>query len=547
MPSSLALGPPAIVIRADASKRIGHGHVTRTLNLAEGLQKKGARVAFVCRTHDGHLGDEIARRGFPVHLLPAASKPAHGTDTGSVPSADTAYATWLGAPWMTDADQTIAAIHALSPAIGRPDWVVVDHYAIDHRWESRVGTVAPRVLVIDDLADRRHACDLLLDQNLVARMTERYDPLLAAESELLLGPKFALVADSYRAARAVARPRSGAIKRVLIALGGGEVGDLTARCLAAACAALPPGVAIDVVVTRAAAAAVRAAADSRVTLHHDLPDLAGMMACADLAIGGGGMMNWERLCVGLPALVLSVAANQRPIAEALAMSGLVRHLGDAAAVSAQTIRDVLAEFVSRGLDPRWSIACSAVVDGLGVERVCAALLADRNSSLRARPARVGDEALMLRWANDPETRRRAFNPAQIDRATHHDWFAARLSDGEGCHLWIIEIADAVPVGQVRFQHHAPVPLEAEAYWEVHYAMSSPFRGRGLGTRLLGTALDALAATLRSPVRIIGQVRLDNVASQRVFHSLGFTARPRDIESPDHGERVIYDKLLYPCA
>ena len=170
-----------VVFRADASVTIGTGHVMRCLTLAEALRKAGAEVAFVCRELDGNLAGLIEARGFDVHVLPPLEPP---TDP----------LTWTAAHWHEDAAQTASFLKT------RADWLVVDHFALEHRWEKEMREHANRLMVIDDLADRVHDCDLLLDQNYLQEPA-RYDTLVPAHCRKLLGPAYALLRDEFRRAR----------------------------------------------------------------------------------------------------------------------------------------------------------------------------------------------------------------------------------------------------------------------------------------------------------------------------------------------------------
>ena len=144
--------PIRVLIRTDASLQIGIGHVMRCLTLATALAKRGAQVQFMCRTHDGHLIDLIKERGFAVISLPkdaifCADKRQYMPD----------YSNWLGCHWQTDVNQCRAAITDMV------NWIIVDHYALDHRWEAAMRDQSQRMICIDDLADRQHDCDVLLD------------------------------------------------------------------------------------------------------------------------------------------------------------------------------------------------------------------------------------------------------------------------------------------------------------------------------------------------------------------------------------------------
>jgi UDP-2,4-diacetamido-2,4,6-trideoxy-beta-L-altropyranose hydrolase len=496
----------------------------RCLTLANALRERGAAVLFVCREHEGHLCDLLEKAGHTVSRLPA---PNGGTQTGDPHD----YAAWLGASWREDAEQTRAAIDPSEP---KPDWLVVDHYAIDHRWETVLRTSVRRIMVIDDLADRVHDCDLLLDQNLVAQMRSRYADKVSAVCGMLLGPEFALLQPIYAELHDRIRLRKGPIRRILIFFGGADSHNLTGRTLAAFSQLNRPDTEVDVVISASSpyAGVIRqqVAGYSNIRLHSDLPTLAPLMTNADLAIGAGGATSWERLCLGLPSLIVTVAENQHSIADELSRRDLIHWLGHQDAVDQTAIAEGLGELIQQGLDENWSRRCLAVVDGKGIKRVCAALTVTATTPLRVRHAKLEDEALLLAWANDPTTRRNAFSPEPITAETHRNWLRARLSNLESCHLYLVETEESVPVGQVRFDR-------ADETWRVDYALAPQFRGRGLGRPLLETALLKLREDEPGAL-VLGQVKGNNQSSRQVFESLGFDMRTNIQE-----EMVEYRRVL----
>jgi UDP-2,4-diacetamido-2,4,6-trideoxy-beta-L-altropyranose hydrolase len=500
-----------VVVRTDASLTIGRGHVMRSLTLADALREHGAVVSFVCREHDGHLCNLIEERSFTVSRL-SAPKP------GMQAKGTLAHAAWLGATWQEDAEQTSAAIEFMGKKL---DWLVVDHYAIDSRWESALRTSAERIMVIDDLADRVHDCDLLLDQNLVAQMDIRYAGKVPAACSLLLGPEYALLQPAYGELRDRTPPREGPIRRIFIFFSGADSDNLMGRALAAFLQLNRTDIVVDAVINAAGphTAEIRrqAAGHGNVHLHSGLPSLAPLMMAADLAIGAGGATSWERLCLGLPALVVTLSENQRPIAAELHQRGLIRWLGNRDEVDEPTIAKALDELLRRDLDENWSLRCRGAVDGSGVDRVCAALTVTESTLLRVRLARLEDEALLLRWANDPSTRANAFSPEPIPAASHRVWFQKRLRNPDGCRLYIIETTDGIALGQVRFERQ-------DHTWKVDYSLAQVFRGRGLGRRILEAALLKLRGDMPG-ASVTGQVKCGNHPSRKVFESLGFEGMP----------------------
>ena len=352
-----------VVFRTDASRAIGTGHVMRCLSLAGVLVERGAEVSFICREHDGHLCDLIEERGFIVHRLPAPDKESEAETTPT-------HATWLGATWQEDADQTGAVIKVLG---AKPNWLVVDHYALDSRWEHALRPLVGRILVIDDLADRAHDCDLLLDQNLVADMQAHYIGKVPEDCHLLLGPEYALLQPIYAELHDRIPPREGPVRRILISFGGADRDNLTGRVLAAFLSLNCPDIDVDVVISDSSpyAPGIRdqVAGHANIHLHGNLPTLAPLMARADLAIGAAGTTSWERLCLGLPTIVITIANNQRAIAHDLHSKRLICWIGHTDEVNLVLIQSSLSHVINSNLIFSWSSRCKISCDGLGIYRV----------------------------------------------------------------------------------------------------------------------------------------------------------------------------------
>lgn len=500
-----------IVFRTDASHQIGTGHVVRCLTLARGLRERGAYCRFICREHPGHLLGLIREQGFDAVALPCDS--GKRGRFGKVAEPRLTHAEWLGADWRDDVEATR---HALGETVA--DWLVVDHYGLDTRWESAVRPHCRKLLVIDDLADREHDCDLLLDQNLVADMEHRYDGKLSHRCGRILGPRHALLQSAYADLHRRTPPREGEIRRILVYFGGADTDNLTGLAIAAFLALQRDDISLDVVINSGSlhADVIREQIMEipKATLNIHLPSLAPLMVQADLAIGAGGATSWERCCLGLPALVITLAENQKPIAAELHRQGLIHWLGHKDQVNVQALACELADIVGKGLKPVWSEQCQHLVDGRGAERVCNLLLLSPETPLRARLARLEDEALVLQWANDPVVRKNAFKQGVIDPNTHHAWFRNRLRDLENCRFYMVETEEGLPVGQVRFEHNHEA-------WEIHYSMDVRCRGRGMGFSMLETALEAFRAFQPSG-KVFGRVKHQNTASRAVFCSLGFS-------------------------
>jgi UDP-2,4-diacetamido-2,4,6-trideoxy-beta-L-altropyranose hydrolase len=482
----------------------------RCLTLAEGLRSRGARVAFVSREHDGHLLSLIAERGFAIHALPA---PADGWLSDD----RLAHGAWLGAAIDEDMAQTLAALRGENEEL---EWLIVDHYGVDARWERPLRSVARRIMVIDDLADRMHDCDLLLDQNLVADMETRYAGLVPQKCVLLLGPTYALLQPAYAQLRAQALARERPVKRVLIFFGGVDLFDITEKTIRAFVSLERADVRLDVVVGRnhsmEGSIACLAKSHPNIVLHSELPTLAPLMARADLAIGAGGATTWERLCLDVPTIMITVADNQLATAQELDRLGLADWLGHAGQVDEAMLQRALSQRLDgTGNTHTWS---GSIVDGLGEAKVWAAMMIDASTAVALRLANERDQELLLEWANDYNTRRNAFSGTRTISEGYKSWFRARLND-PACRMFILETAHRIPVGQVRFDK------ESEA-WAISYSVAPAFRGRGLGAKILERALSALSSEGHREL-ILGRIKPTNIASRRIFEKLGFVLAAED--------------------
>jgi len=100
------------------------------------------------------------------------------------------------------------------------------------------------------------------------------------------------------------------------------------------------------------------------------------MAEADVAIGAGGATTWERCCLGLPTLVVSIAENQRPACEALAAERVIAYLGHKDAVTAARLRYAIQALLDNPKQRRQLTRTGAdLVDGQGAQRVVRAMQA----------------------------------------------------------------------------------------------------------------------------------------------------------------------------
>ncbi len=321
-----------VAIRTDASVEIGSGHVMRCLALATALRQEGATVRFVCREMPGDLCHLIADSGFPLlRLAPLGAQ----WDAQALPMASHHFQE-------SDAQETRVSLERDG---GRLDWLVVDHYGLDLKWERLMRPFAEKILAIDDLASRPHDCDALLDQNLVENYRQRYAGLVPPHCLMLLGPTYALLREEFFAARRALRPRNGQVRRALIFMGGSDPGNETCRVLGAFSRLDRPDIALDVVVGQSNPhrETVRTTCDGlpNAVFHCQVDCMAALMTAADLAVGAGGSTTWERCFLGLPALVTTIADNQVETTAMAARLGALWDLGRSSELTKQGLVNAL--------------------------------------------------------------------------------------------------------------------------------------------------------------------------------------------------------------
>ncbi len=487
-----------VVFRVDASARSGTGHVMRCLALADRLRLGGVSSHFVCRHMPDRLHEKLIASGHGFEPLFHSRQDEPG---------DLAHSAWLGASQRVDADQTLAIVSR-----SRCDWLVVDHYALDARWESALRPFVGRLMVIDDLADRTHDCDLLLDQSASIDPEARYSGKVASRCRLLLGYRYALLREEFRELRSHVRSRDGSVRRVLVFLGGVDAAGYTMVAIGALRKLRLEDLQVDVVVGSQNShreAIEEACRSSAFGFHAETEHMARLMASADLAVGAGGTATWERCCMGLPTLALCVADNQEQLVKDSVIRGLIyapdlKQGGeDAMALHLRALMDnrsLLRAMSERGMQE---------VDGLGTRRVMREM---GFAGLTVRKATSSDSEKVFSWRNHPDVRVVSRNPEPIKPSVHANWFAGVLADENK--LLLLGEDKGESVGVIRF--------DVEDFRaEVSIYLDPRLKGRGYGPDLLSTA-EAWLATNRPEVSILtAEVLGDNSRSRALFETCGF--------------------------
>ncbi len=359
-----------VIFRTDSSAQIGTGHVMRCLTLAEALRNNGAKCEFICRTHLGNLIDQIRQRGYEVISL--SMDPDKLPDNFAADEVGANYDSWLGTDWATDAYQTKFVITNMEV-----DWLIVDHYSIDVRWEKELRSSCRKLMVIDDLVNRKHDCDILLDQNL-GKKAINYKGIVPNNCNILCGPSYAMLRSEFTILRNYSLRRRAApqLKHLLISMGGIDSNNATGQILQSLIGCFfPKDNKITIVMGSRApwleqVLILAAKMPWPTEVKIDVQNMAELMANSDLAIGAAGSTSWERCCLGLPALIGVLANNQEPIADALNLAGAAMKFKDPTKINTM-IKELTHDLTMLA---NMSARAAEITDGLGVKRVAAQIL-----------------------------------------------------------------------------------------------------------------------------------------------------------------------------
>lgn len=490
-----------VAFRADASREIGSGHVRRCAALAAAIVARGGEVRFLVRESGVDVQNLVPGR---LDRLVAAE-----STTTPDPHAP-AHSHWLTVSQSSDAAECLQLL-----SDWQPDWVVVDHYAIDARWHEQLGsTLGCRIAAIDDLGDRRLSVDALIDHNWHADHNAKYAGLLSRDCMMLCGPRHAMLGEAYADAPRYAF--NADVRSIGIFMGGTDPGNLTLIALDAARRAGFSG-AVEIAITSANPnlehVLSRAAAEPAVTVTVDLPNLAAFFARHDLQLGAGGGATWERFCIGGPSLLLAFAANQDSVLEPLAALGVASVLP--CGWNNQDLEQEIARLLTdHDLRNRYATRGQALVDGKGAYRVMHALMVGPPPQVSVRPATFEDARNMHQWRNDARVRNFSRMTDEISYAVHCEWLTQSLSAPDRVILMGMDDT-CKPVGVVRFDCKAGNEVEVSIYLD-------PERGgEGLGGPMLDAAERYFANSHNCVVDIIAVTMPGNRASERLFENGGY--------------------------
>ena len=464
-----------IAIRADASTRMGTGHVMRCLTLAAKLQGDFHRVIFLCKQHLGHLNEFIENAGFEIITL---SEPINDLTT------EQNEQHWLGCHYQDDAKECIQQLKELK--LAHIDLLIIDHYSLDHQWQDILKPLCEKIMVIDDLANRKHHCDILLDQTF-GRTLQDYQPLTPKHCTLLLGKQYMLLREEFYQTRVLAQAKRLSLQEsgpnhVLISLGGTDPDNIASSILSWLISMKADYNELEVCLVANDNSNFLNELNTLAKNHPwvkivtNPASMAELMLNADLAIGSSGATAWERCCLGLPSLSIISANNQQLVSKNLMDAGAIISLGCFKALTEQIFKHAFAKLFNDKEHYQEMVQQSfSCCDGLGAGRVTKHVL-QIISTVELTLATIKDKEITFEWQSDKNIRRYFNQPTVPTKTEHNHWFESNLADPTSS-LYIIN-HHKVAVGTLRLDEQ-----KTDEY-VISILIAPSAQGKGIGLKAL---------------------------------------------------------------
>jgi UDP-2,4-diacetamido-2,4,6-trideoxy-beta-L-altropyranose hydrolase len=339
-------------IRVDASTEIGSGHVMRCLTLANTLTKQGFKVVFICKIISGYSYSAIEEQGFQIISIKGL----------------------ITSDFYSDAKSTIDAIDSLPYPI---DWLIIDHYQIDREWESAVRHSVGRILVVDDLANRLHDCDILLDQNPYCDLTSRYKTLVPSSCLQLLGLDYLMLRSEFISKSNCFIKESEIATNILITMGGTDEKNITSLVLNALSKAniqVPLSIRVAVGSGCPHFDIIKKVSNTvkthQILIERQISNISEWMEWSDLAICGGGFTSYELAFMGVPTFVITTSPTQLEAATTLNRLKINQFIGEFKTLSMDDLVENLIYAIFNSQNRmELSLNAKKKIDGQGVDRV----------------------------------------------------------------------------------------------------------------------------------------------------------------------------------
>ena len=483
----MLLNQSRLLIRADGGPKVGTGHIMRMMALSQAFRNRGGEVAMVI----GDLPKVLIRRLESEKIRLYQIRNSQGDVADAVDTREIALAF-------------------------QPDWIALDGYRFDDRYQSTLASGDARILVMDDFGHAEHKrADMIVNQNVYS---EELGPGSDESPARLSGIRYALLRDEFK--NGSGRRIFAKVKRVLVTFGGADPDNWTIRTLQVLSDMNLKGLVVDCVVGSCYGAfseleEFRRHANLSLRVHKNVDRMSPLMHRADLAIAAAGSTCYELARCGVPTIAIAVAPNQVELAKAMhqksAMVCIDQSYPENQNRCANLIKLVRKLMHDQGQRNQLSKVASQLVDGRGAQRIADQMAA---SDICLRSATIEDATTLWRWRNDPEVRAVSFNTQPIELASHRSWLQGQLETGL-THIWLAQSSRNELIGTVRFQS-----TRCSQRSTISVIVDQAFRGRGVGSALIHAAVNQRFRDSECS-EILAQIKQGNTASEKAFQNAGF--------------------------
>ncbi len=481
-----------IAFRLDATKKIGLGHLSRCKNLADYLSKRGAKIFFIVRALDKNFINLLKNDKFKINFLP-------DNDKFEVIKKNTDEL------W-PDNLQKIDALETKKILKKKIDWIIVDHYGLNKKWEKEIQKKVKKIAVISDFLNRKHHCDLFLFQNEINKDNLSFKKNFPKKCQYLIGSNYALIDQKSILFRNKIKKKNKKIKKILINFGSTNPSNLVSKILGAFEHKLLKKYNLAIL-----GAITNLSLKKKVKFFGYQRNFLNKLYKFDFCIGSGGVANLERMCIGLPSLIFPISSNQTKVVEILEKKKLCLAIRDLD-ISVHKLRNKIISILK---NKKLINACKEnsfnLVDGYGVLRIVEILYPKKVSRLKLRDSKINDLVSYYKWVNDAKVVKYSFKKKRIKFKEHLKWFQKKLKSKK-TKMFIFEL-ESLPIGQIRFD------FKKDKTAMIDYSLDPIARNKGLGKKLINLGIRKIYKT--GVKKISAEVRPENTKSIAIFKKLGF--------------------------
>lgn len=309
-----------IIIRVDIHPKIGMGHLMRCLKLLSYIDNNVNKITFICKKYknliNSNMLNEIYKKitnKYYINFIEIENDYYINIED---------MTTWLGESYEKDCIKTIKLLNQES-------YLIIDHYAIDIKWETMIKKYVKKIIVIDDFIKRKHYCDTIINCNITN--PKLYNNLLNKNCKMLLGMEYALIGKDFF----IQDIRKREYNRISIFISGSDNTDETSKIIKS-CKIINSKYnnryIFDVIVggLNTNYSYIKSFCDNnnRFNLFYNIDNMSYVLNKSYISIGTLGQSLFERMALKIPSIMISIVDNQKYLIDTLIKSNTFIFLGN---------------------------------------------------------------------------------------------------------------------------------------------------------------------------------------------------------------------------